>query len=341
MKRLSLLLFISLCMKYNAHSQHNTGHKTTPPAKTGFSVKTISKTSWNTPDGLRYIKVPGANLGCTSFEPVDKSRLALLSDASSEIVFISKANGKVLQRFKVADAPRDFAFDKGIFYVLADNRLCEYDESGKLLKATTLPASLMGANRISRYNNATYVLMPSGNSAEIITSTLEASVKSHKGWISANGTFISTALKGERSYSFEVHDGSGKTFEKTVATDKKVAGVYIVGTSRDRIVLDIQTYINESPIQVERHLVSFAWSAAGIGNQIAVQKVPDCYYVLSNKEFMVSADGSVLEMLSAPQGLLFFMLTETTLQKAMDYPATILAEKYHFNDHLLQENEPK
>ena len=44
--------------------------------KKTFSVKEICKAQWDNPEGLPYKKVTGTNLGVTSFETVDKDRIA-------------------------------------------------------------------------------------------------------------------------------------------------------------------------------------------------------------------------------------------------------------------------
>jgi hypothetical protein len=162
-----------------------------------------------------------------------------------------------------------------------------------------------------------------------------------KGWITTSGSLVSTAITGANTYSVALHTAAGKSVEKTFTSDKKLAGVYVVGSTHNRIVVDVQTYITESPISVERHLVSIACSSSAIDEIAADIKLPDCYYVLSNKELQVLSNGHVLEMITAPAGVLLFSLSETDHLKAQDFPAALRSEKYHFNDHLLKTTEPK
>ncbi|MHB8402180.1 MAG: hypothetical protein ACYDCN_09210 [Bacteroidia bacterium] len=311
----------------------------TPVLKKGYAVKEICKLQWDTPQGLRYKKVAGTNLGVTSFEVIDKNHIAFLSDASNEIIITEKSSGRALNRFTIANVPHDFAYDKGNFYVLFENTVVVYDEKGTTLKTIPYPNSLVGVERITRYNNSTYLLLPSGNSV-LIESAFAASVNEvYKGWITSSGMFVYGKLNGANSYMVQVNGTDGKSYEKKFTTTLKTAGVYVVGSTHNRVVLDIQTYVSESPIQVERRLVTIEFGSQGLGDIISDIKVPDCYYVLSNKDVALASDGTVLHMVTAPQSAFLFSLTEVEQQKAQNYPALLLATKYHFNDHLLQVNE--
>ena len=337
MKKNILLFSLALCFLRAAYGQ--------PPSitdlKKGYMVEEICKMQWDTAEGLRYKKIAGANLGVTSFEVMDRNRLAFLSDASNEIIITEKSNGKALGRFKVANFPRDFVYDKECFYVLFENTVIVYDEKGIKLKIIPYPDSFVGVERIARHKNSTYLLLPSGNSLQIESASGETVSRSYNGWITSWGNFVSTKLNGANSFMLQVSKTNRKSCEKVFTTAFKTAGVYVVGSTKDYVILDVQTYIRESPIQVERHLVKIGLNSKGLGNIISDIKVPDCYYVLSNKEFLLKSDGTVLNMVTAPQNVFVFSLTETEVQKAQNYPAFILSLKYHFNDHLLQTNEQK
>jgi len=333
MKKSSFFLTIACCLQYFANAQQ----VASPGLKTGYSILELTQTAWNTPDGFPYQQVAGANLGVTSFEIIDNNRIAFLSDASNEILLIDQSTGKTKTKFSVLPTPRDFVYDQGLFYVLGDGTVSIYDQAGKSVSSIAIPESLAGVGRITRFHNATYLLLPSGNSVLLGTSTLQG----FKGWMTGSGNFIYTAILNANSYAVQVNTADGKTFNTNFNTDKKVAGVYVVGSTSDRIMLDVQTYITESPISVERHLITISIGSGGIGQVVSDKKIPDVYYVLSDKELSVLPDGSVLNMVSAPDGVHLFSLTETEITKTNDYPSAILASKYHFNDHLIQLNEPK
>ena len=163
MKKNLLLFTMALCCWSAVYAQQSPA----PALKKGYAVKEICKTQWDTPKGLRYKKVAGANLGVTSFEVMDKNRIAFLSDASNEIIITEKSNGNALSRFTVADVPRDFVYDKGNFYVLFEKTVVVYDEKGTNLKTIPYPNSIVGVERITRHNNLTYLLLPSGTSIPI------------------------------------------------------------------------------------------------------------------------------------------------------------------------------
>src|ERR1035437_8060396 len=103
MKKNLLLFSMALCFLDMAYAQQSS----MLGLKRGYVVKEICKIQWDTPNGLRYKKVAGTNLGVTSFEIMDKNCIAFLSDASNEIIITEKLNGKALSRYTVANAPRD------------------------------------------------------------------------------------------------------------------------------------------------------------------------------------------------------------------------------------------
>ena len=295
----------------------------------GWNVKEISMTKWGGQDGLPYMAAPGVNLGATSFEVLPENKIAFLSSASNEIIITDKSTGKAIKKIPVSFAPRDFVYDNGLFYVLNEQLVTVYNEAGTIIKKLEFPNTYLGVERLARFNNSTYLLLPSGNSLKI------ESTKEYEGWITFSGNFVLTKLNGGNSYSFKVITADGKSYEKTLNTDKIVAGIYVVGATDNRIFLDVQTYITESPISVERNIIAVELTSSGLGNIVTSIKVPDCYYVLSNNDFHVSANGNILNMITTPQGAFVFSLTEIKSGKAMGYPSSILAAQYHFNDHLI------
>ena len=303
--------------------------------KPKHNVSLISRTEWNDNDGLSYKQVAGANLGATSFAPIDKNETAFLSDATNEIITINNINGKAFRKFKVLFAPRDFVYDPPYFYVLTEDRVAVYNQIGKEIRKYLLPGSLVGVERLSRYNKATYLLLPSGNSLEIERNGNLIEPKEHAGWITSCGMYIKTQLNGNNSYSVRIITPNGN-LEKNFTTEKKLAGVFVVGANLTRIVLDMQFYISENPISVERRIVSIKKNKNGFGDIIADTKVPDCYYVLSNKDFYLADDGRIYNMLTAPTGMFVFSLREASSTISKGYPTALNTIQYHFNNHLLK-----
>lgn len=308
-------------------------------SNTGVFVKELSSTKWNTPEGIPYVKAPGVNLGVTSFELLDENRIAYLSNATNEIIFTKTADGVATNKFLVSSAPRDFVYGNGFFYVLFERQVTVYDENGKTRNSFSFPDSYMGVERITRYNNETYLLLPSGNCVKIESSGKTVTPQEYEGWITMSGNFIFTKLKSDNSYSIKILTKNEKSDVEEFFTDKKVAGVYVVGATENKIILDVQEFISESPIVVKRNIVSMELDQNKIGSIVFKKKVPDCYFVLSNKDICVLPNGNIIHMITAPQGVFVFSLTESKLGSTQEYPANINDIKYHFNDHLIKVDE--
>jgi hypothetical protein len=303
-----------------------------------LNVQELSNSKWNTADGIPYKLVPGVNLGATSFEVLTGNEIAYLCNASNEIIITDKTSGAAIKKFPVLFAARDFVYDNGLFYVLNARQVSVYDTTGKNVSDISFLNNVYtGVERLARYNNETYLLLPSGNSLKIESAGKTIEAKEYVGWITNAGYFIKTKISGKNTYSFTLIKGDKMIDEKTITTDKPMAGVYVAGAASNRLYLDIQTFVTESPISVERKIVSFEITPKEfIGNIVASIKVPDCYYVLSNNDFHVSSSGTLLNMVTAPQGVYVYSLAETKTKNAAGYPDFITATKYHFNDHLVK-----
>ena len=301
-----------------------------------FAARQLTSVAWNTPDGLPYKQVPGVNLGATSFQVMDTNSIVFLSNASNEIITIDSKSGKVISKFSVCTDPRDFVYEGGKFYVLTDFSLYIYDASGNLGKTIEYSNHYSGVMRITRYNNSSYLLLPNGNSLQVEKGGVAVNTIELEGSITSTGNRVVTKISGEYSYSVTHIAEDGKWSESNFTSDKKVAGVFVVGSTADRIVLDVQTYLSESPISVERKFLSIGLKAGTLQKQAAEIKVPNVYYVWSNKEFYLTASGTLYNMVTAPEGAFVFVLTENG--KAA-YPEFIAAKSYHFNDHLIQIEE--
>ncbi len=323
-----ILLKTFLFLQITTFSQEQVANK--------FDVSQVSFIAWNSKVGLPYAQVPGANLGATSFELISQNQIAFLNNASNEIIITDINSGKLAKKFSIINDPRDFTYEMGLFYVLFENNVIVYDTSGILKHQFSFPKHYNGrAARLTRFENSTYLLLSSGNSLKIETARTNTIVQEYEGWITIRGLFVKTQVNGN-SYSVKVIDKSGKNFQKTFVTDKKAAGIFIVGISKNNLVLDVQTFISENPVQIDRHIVSVELKTSEVGSAIASINVPEIYYVLSNKDFSVSPDGRILNMLTSPNGTYIFSLLDSKNRSSKGYPASLTMTKYHFNNNLLK-----
>jgi len=324
------LLILGICFFYINVSGQNITTKSIPE----YNISQLSFIGWDPQIGLPYKQVPGANLGAISFVLLNSNRIAFLSSSTSEIIITKKYDGKIIKRFQVAFAPRDFVYDEGFFYVLSEYQINKYDENGKQISKTSFSDLYKGVERIARYNKSNFLLLPTGNSLMIDSCGISITPKICEGVITNTGVFVSTQIK-DNTYTIKLVTKDGKKYNNTIVTDKKVAGVYVVGITKNQVVLDVQTFVSENPINVERYILSINLDSKS--DTIASRtKVPDCYYVLSNKDFDIDSSGHIINMVSSPFGVFIFLLSErrsNTSQKS--YPATLRNIKYHFNNHLL------
>ncbi|MEI6575119.1 MAG: hypothetical protein WCO63_02975 [Bacteroidota bacterium] len=306
-----------------------------------FKVTQLSSTTWNTPTGLPYRTGPGVNLGATSFAIVDANRVAYLCNSTNEVFITGLKDGKVITKFSVGSDPRDFVYDKGEFYVLNDFAVSSYDVTGKLTGTFGYSKQYLGVVRMTRYNHEIYLLLPSGNSLLIATAGKAVTASETEGWITSTGSRVITNINGDNTYAITVITAEGVRLQNTFQTDKKIAGVFPVGMTAGRVILDVQTFISESPISVERQIVGTLFSPTGLEKAVSEIKVPNVYYVLSSKDFLISDSGTLYNMVTAPEGVFLFALKESSSGESntSNYPSFIATQSYHFNDHLNPEGK--
>jgi len=303
-------------------------------SESAFDVKQLLHLPWNSADGLTYREGPGSNLGVTSFEVMGKGQVALLSNAGNEIILADINKGMITKRFPVTYAPRDFAFDDDRFYVLTDFRVDVYDGDGQTLQTFGFPGSYVGVERITRAEGSTYLLLPTGNSLLIESQGRSVEPKVTEGWMTGEGATVSLLTTGPFICRVGLQQTDRTKHEETITTSKKIAGVFVAGASGSRVFLDVQTYVSENPIHVQRKIMILEMGEGKTGAQSIELIIPDVYYVLSNKDFSVPGDGILYQMITAPEGLFIFSLTGPNTGNG--YPDFLLNKTYHFNDHLIK-----
>ena len=304
--------------------------------KLNWDVNQVAVKTWNTPDGLPYMRGPGVNLGVTSFQIIDEQRIALLNNAGSEITLVRSKDNSILDRLPVVFAPRDFVYDNGLFYVLYSKEIVVYTVAGSEKARYPFDERYLGTERLTRYNSATYLLLPSGNCCMIQNDNEQLkTTKEFEGWITPTGNFVATRISGA-TYSVKVITPEGKIFTRTYTTNNKAAGAFVVGCTANRVTLDIQTFLSEAPVMVERLIVSIELTDNGLGDIVNSKQALNCYYVLSNVDWIVKPDNTVFNMVTAPDGLHIFSLKESASATVNDYPPALLKMRYHFNNNLVK-----
>ncbi|MBP6001809.1 MAG: VCBS repeat-containing protein [Pyrinomonadaceae bacterium] len=304
-------------------------------AEIGLRVEQVSQTKWDVRTGVAYVRVPGTNLGAVSFAVLDDRRIAYLSNSTNEVIVVDTTSGEAMARFDVDPSPRDLAYSDGSFFVLLEDSVARYDEDGKRVGTFAFSRSYRGVERLARFGDATYLLLPSGNSVKIESGGRAVTAVETVGWMTESGRRVEIRLGGNGAYTVRVFETDGSSRERQFVVDKKVAGVFAVGTTDNRLVLDVQTFRSEAPVSVERSLVVIELEADGIGPIVAKTPLPDCYFVYSNRDLDLRESGELYNMVTSPEGAFVFALTETTDVANRDFPLQIAQAGYHYNDHLL------
>ena len=275
-----------------------------------FATTQLCRLNWNTPNGVPYVQVPGANLGVTSFYVLDKDKIAFLSDATNEIIIVNQKSESVIKKFPVVLSPRDFTYDNGYYYVLCETAVFVYNAKGENISNFEFPQEFSGTMRVLRYENSTFLLLPSGNSLKIESGGKLIKPKKYEGWITLNGLFIKTQINNNFSYTLNISFPNGENSSQKFQNKKKVAGVYVIGAVKNRIVLEIQTFLLEEPIKVERNIQIIGLRDIHPDTVIATIPISSSFYVLSNKDISVSKTGGIYTLVTKPKGVYMFSIEE-------------------------------
>jgi hypothetical protein len=316
-----IYLFPLLFAIGNAHAQTN-AH--------GWDVEFIMTIPWNDQTGIPYVKVPGANLGAVAFAKVGNDKIALLCNSTNEIRVFSTSNGQLTKKFAVGFAPRDFVFDGSSYYVLFDRHVALYSLDGTEMKNVSFPDEAYGVSRFTVVDGAIHLWLPAGNSLTIYKNG-KMFREEHVGWICPDGSSVYTEIVAGQAKATWYRDGA-KT-QRIFVMDRKVAGVFPVGVLQDKVILDVQTFISEGPVEVERHFVSMVIDD---DNALRMVKAPDTYYVYADRDIFQDSDGSLLNMVTAPDGVHLYRLALCSDNTCADFPEDLDTIKYHFNFNLIK-----
>lgn len=332
-------LFVILLIEWHAYSNQLAIHDADTVKEQiefkGFYIRQVAFIPWNEKDGITYKQVPGANLGVTSFEIIDSANIAFLSDASNEILIYNFRQEKMIRSFMILPAPRDFAYNSGKFYVLGERNIEIYDTTGYKTGICEIPAEFQGIMRISRFNATTYLLLPSGHSLKMGNSDGLTEFSFYDGWVINKDLSVKTRILNDTSFEISILKENKTTVSRKFSWKGKIAGIFAVGISEKLIILDIQTWISKNPVAVDRHLTFFSYTENELIEMSGMLKVPDHYFILTNKEFSVDREGVIYHLVSTEEGVFVFSITESdTESSTSDYPAFLKNGRYHFNDHL-------
>lgn len=322
---LALCTFCNLALPLVGRCQNAVG--------SGWAVQHLVTIPWSNEGGVPYTQVPGANLGAVAFALTDSNRMALLCNSVSEIRVFANTDGVLLQKFPVVFAPRDFVFANGKYYVLADRSVTTYSSEGSAIDEISLPDDAQGATRVTVVDSGVHIWLPNGNTLTVYRDGNHVK-EVRKGWLMPNGTLVFTAIvDGQAEVSWNrdaAHD------RRRLSMAKKVAGVFPVGLIENRVVLDVQTFLSESPVSIERRFIALDMDSEASGLLPPALLAPDCYYVYSDRDVYQSGTGQVYHMVTTPSGAHVFRLTACEEGPCTDYPSELRGLHYHFNYHLIK-----
>jgi len=337
-----ILLLFSFRGVAGTHPAECRAPETETDTLSGFSVMQIAFLPWDETAGLPWRQVPGANLGVTSFEIIDSETLAFLADATHEIIVYNLVKQNITGRIPVESAPRDFVYNSEMFYVLFDGKIISYGLDGKETLIERLPPELQGIMRIYYRDGETMLLHPSGNSLKFSKPSKSRVIEEIEGWPVNNHLSVKAGITRSKSFKLTWVSEGDKSVGTIIHTPEKPAGVFVIGKTGNDLALDVQSWISENPVSVKRELVFIKMNQDHLGEVRHRIRVPDQYYVLTNKDFTIDSEGHLYHMIASPEGVFVFKITDAEPGSVPDdYPGFLKRKKYHFNDHLMKVDPAK
>jgi hypothetical protein len=301
-----------------------------------FGIKELLFIEWGHNPDFIYKKVPGANLSVTSFHVIDDSRVAFLSNSTSELIVVDSKIGNTIKKFNVEFAPRDFVYENERYYVLHERAVSVYDFDGQLTSTYPFGSKYVGVERILKVDNSIFLMLPSGNSLLIKSNKKGSEQVEFHGWMVNENYSFEAMFPSKNQYLIKLTDKEMRVIEKVYTNEKKIAGVFPIGISNNKLYIDVQIFVKEIPISVERRLIGIQINENELGKVILNQRIPDCYYVLSNKDFEVGYDGEIYQMITSPKGIHVFSFSKMDKETLHKFPDWLEKIKYHFNDNLIK-----
>jgi len=298
-----------------------------------WNVESVLTIAWDDSTGIPYTKVPGANLGVVAFAMVHEDQVAMLCNGIGEIRVFSTIDNSLMYKFPVEPAPRDLAFNGTKYFILFDRHVAIHSEDGQYESSFSIPHDALGVTRLAVLHDAVYLWLPAGNSMMVFKGD-NVIREEYGGWACPNGDFIYTAIvdgKAEATWY-----SGGVRSVRSFAMDRKVAGVSPVGVMGSKVILDVQTFISENPVAVQRHFVAIDIEPGVDDSSLSMLKAPDTYFVYADRDIYQQSDGNIYNMVTSPNGVHLFRIAECNEGPCMNYPAELRSLNYHFNYHLIK-----
>ncbi len=296
---------------------------------TAWAVEPTLSVGWDEVSGVPYSQVPGANLGAVAFAVISDTQIALLCNNVNEVRVFSTTSNDLLQKFTVGFSPRDIVFLDSTYYVMFDHQITVHSAEGQIRDTIPIPSDVRRFTRLAVIENAVWLWLSSGNSLLIQKDGI--AVKEERvGWIGPTGDFIYARITD--GLADVALNGTRENESIRFGMSKKIAGIFPIGLEQDRIILDVQTFIAENPVEIERHYVAVA---VGAGD-VTMLKAPDVYYVHSDRDILQDGRGGIWNMVTAPDGVHVFRLNACANAPCIGYPQDLMELEYHFNYHLLK-----
>ncbi|MEA3447530.1 MAG: PKD domain-containing protein [Bacteroidota bacterium] len=294
------------------------------------NIKQTFSLDFNSKSGLTYHQGYDRNSFSEVFTLVDDNVYAFLSQSEMKIILFDINKNEKSGEIFLDEPVYDMTYYNSQFWLTGKQDVFVLNNKGELINKISYKKSMPYIDKIIFNNGNIYFCDPAQNSYRI----------DQKGFIKTEGIplndgsfgFVSREEKSDIRFTRIINDNIQKAWQYT--SDKKLGTVKIIGSSADKVILDVQYIVQEVPLKVERSIFILDIS----GEKIALEekiKMPNVYYTYIRRDMLVH-DHTLDIMISTPQKNMIYSvdLDHTSAKESLLFPQELYLYSYHYNNHL-------
>ncbi|UBM61988.1 T9SS type A sorting domain-containing protein [Candidatus Sulfidibacterium hydrothermale] len=293
-----------------------------------------STLSWNTPNGLPYVKSFSGNYSVEVFRDLDENHRAFLSRAKQALFLFNMATEKKEKVYPLPFSPVDFTVFRGDYYIAGTQYLYRMTPDGKITGKWFFGGQIRFVENIRTTENHLYLISPDQKSWEF--DPARGIFDEEDGIILQNNLRGKVRKLSSRQFRLMIYGNADTLIARTITVQQPLGSVKLLGIYKDRLYVEVQQIQREFPLKVKREIYLFEY-ANNRFSQNGKILMPDVYYTYIKHDVNVSKKGVEIYV-STPEKAAFFR--ENTLGNLKSgaeirLPENLYRQTYLYNNHLL------
>lgn len=340
MKKVIFFSYIFLLSTVSVFSQKPTKTNLLP-----FQITSIGTLYWQGKDALPYHQDYGDNHSFLTYQVIGNQKIALLSTFEHQILIYDLKSGHLLSKFDLPIQAEDFAVANGKYYVLGENQVRVFEESGIELKvihfSTEKMNEMVPVSHIRAIGENIYVESHEAAAYLIEVAGKTVPVERFEGWALNPHVFGSIMLQDENIFSLQLLDNLGHLISaKQFEVGDKLVSAILVGAEENMLYIEMHFLTQEEPFQMKHQIAVIEVKKNIITELVSIIDAPKVRYTFFDQSAKLSKFG-LTYLVSSPENVQIFRLVKERKDGTSNaFPLELMQMDYDYANHTLVDETP-